>query len=130
MAILQGEEPDPHLLIVLGGSAAPRLLAGDSRADVDAWSRVWAARGLLWALDPVTVEHAAGVILAALSDPAWRVREKAAQVVARHLVDVALSEVVVLRDTDPVPRVRAAAGRSVQRLTVLGGRAAADQPGR
>jgi hypothetical protein len=120
VSILQGDEPDPSLLAVLGGAAAPRLLAGDSRADVDLWSRVWAVRGLLWALDPETVEDAEDAIAGALRDAAWRVREKAAQVVARHLVDAALSEVVALGDADPVPRVRSAANRAVRRLTTIG----------
>jgi len=120
VSILQGGEPDPSLAIALGGPAAPRLLAGDSRADVELWSRVWATRGLLWALDPSTAgdRGVAAALVTALHDPAWRVREKAAQVVARHLVDAALADVVVLRDSDPVPRVRAAAERCVQRLTV------------
>src|SRR5205814_1867613 len=122
-SILRGDEPDPALLVVLGGSPAPRLLAGDSRADVDVWSRVWAARGLLWALDGATLDEAADVIVTALHDPAWRVREKAAQVVARHLVDVALPDVVALRHVDPVARVRAAADRSVHQLTAAGGQA-------
>lgn len=118
VSILGGGDADPALLITLGGSSAPRMLAGDSRADVDLWSRVWAIRGLLWALDSATVEQAEDAIVAALHDPAWRVREKAAQVVARHVVDVALTDVVGLRDADPVPRVRAAAERAVRQLTV------------
>jgi hypothetical protein len=116
LSILQGDEPDPAFVIVLGGSPALRLLAGDSRADVDLWSRVWALRGLLWALDAETVDDAAPAIVTALHHPGWRVREKAAQVVARHLVDAAMSDVVSLRETDPVPRVRAAADRAVQRV--------------
>lgn len=121
VSILTGAEPpDFSLLIVLGGPAAPRVLAGDSRADAELWSRVWAARGLLWALDPTTVPLAASAVVGALHDPAWRVREKAAQVVARHLIDVAVPELVVRRDTDPVERVRAAAERALRRLTVTG----------
>ena len=120
MAILRGDDPDPTLLIALGGPAAPRFLAGETRADVEAWSRVWAARGLLWALDETTASRAVDAIVAGLADPAWRVREKAAQVIARHLLDPALDEVAVLRDADPVERVRAAAQRAVQRLTAAG----------
>jgi len=120
LSILRGGEPDPTLAVALGGPAAPRLLAGETRADVDLWSRVWAARGLLWALDPATTERASDAVVAALHDPAWRVREKAAQVVARHLIDDALPDVVRLRDADPVPRVRTAASRAVQRLTAAG----------
>jgi hypothetical protein len=51
-----------------------------------------------------------------MSDEAWRVREMAAKVTARHLVGDALPEVLALRD-DPVPRVRAAAERAVARIT-------------
>jgi HEAT repeat protein len=81
---------------------------------------VWATRGLLWALDESTVDKATPAIVHALHDPGWRVREKAAQVVARHLIDVALPNVVELSDSDAVPRVRAAAGRAVRRLAASG----------
>ena len=117
VAILRGEEPDPALLLALGGPATPRLLAGESRADLELWSRVWAARGLLWALDPDTVVGAEDAIVDALDDPSWRVREKAAQVVARHLVDGALDAVVSLSERESVQRVRTAADRAVRRLT-------------
>lgn len=123
-AILRGGEPDASLVLVLGGPPAPRILAGDSRADAGLWARVWAARGLLWALDDADdamVASASGAVVAALHDPSWRVREKAAQVVARHLIDAALSGVVALRTTDPVARVRSAADRAVHRLTGAGG---------
>ena len=120
VAILRGDDPDPTLLIALGGPAAPRFLAGETRADVEAWSRVWAARGLLWALDGASATQAVDAVVAALADPAWRVREKASQVVARHLLDAAFDDVALLRDADPVARVRAAAGRAVQRLTAAG----------
>ena len=120
LSILHGDEPDSALLGVLGGPPAARILVGDSRADVELWSRVWAARGLLWALDESTVVQATTAVVAALADPSWRVREKAAQVVARHLVDAALPTVVELRGADPVARVRAAADRAVRRLTASG----------
>jgi HEAT repeat protein len=59
---------------------------------------------------------ATGVIIGALSDPAWRVREMALKVVARHRVDAALDHLPRLLD-DEVPRVRQAALRAQQRLT-------------
>lgn len=121
VSALRGDDSDADLLVVLGGAPARRLLTGDTRADVDLWCRVWAARGLLWCLDPETVEQAADAVVEALHDPRWRVREKAAQVVARHVVDAALADVVELRDADPVARVRGAADRAVQRLTAAGG---------
>ena len=117
VSILRGGEPDPELLLVLGGPAAAGMLGGGSRADAGLWARVWAARGLLWALDPDTIAAAEPAIVTALRDPAWRVREKAGQIVARHLLDEALPEVVDLRETDPIARVRAAADRAVHRLT-------------
>jgi len=64
------------------------------------WLRVWGARGLLWAWD----DAAAPATIAALDDDAWRVREMAAKVVGRHLVDDAIPALEQLRD-DPVPRV-------------------------
>ena len=77
------------------------------------WPRVWGARALLYAWD-VSAEPA---IVRATGDAHWRVREMAAKVIARRLVDVGLEAVVALRD-DPVPRVRAAAERALVALTV------------
>ncbi len=73
---------------------------------------MWGARGLLWAWDGTAreAEHAA------LRDEAWRVREMAAKVVARHLIGDALTDVAELRD-DPTQRVRTAATRALVRLT-------------
>jgi HEAT repeat protein len=79
------------------------------------WLRVWGARGLLWAYDAAAEQ----ALLTALSDEAWRVREMAAKVVARHLVGDAMPAVEELRH-DPVPRVRAAAARAVERLVAAG----------
>ena len=118
VAALQGGEPDSSLLLALGGPPARVMLSGDSRADVALWSRVWGVRGLLWALDDATATSATDAVVAALRDDAWRVREKAAQVCARHLIDEAVEVLVVLRDNDPVARVRLAAGRALRRLTV------------
>jgi HEAT repeat protein len=76
------------------------------------WPRVWAARGLLHAWD----DRAAPAIIQATTDDAWRVREMAAKVIARHYVGDALTAVAELVN-DPVPRVRAAAERAVVILT-------------
>jgi HEAT repeat protein len=76
---------------------------------------VWAARGLLHAWDG----RATAVIIQATADDAWRVREMAAKVIARHRVGDALPAVARLR-TDPVRRVRAAAERAVVLLTASG----------
>ena len=122
VSILTGGEPERDLLLVLGGASVPSVVAAGSRADAEMWSRVWAARGLLWALDAETVPDATNAIVGALHDPAWRVREKAAQAVARHVIDEALADVVALRGVDTILRVRSAADRAVHRLTAAGSR--------
>jgi hypothetical protein len=61
-------------------------------------------------------DAATAAIIGALADDAWRVREMAAKVVARHRIGVAFDAVAPLRE-DPIPRVRAAAHRAVVLLT-------------
>lgn len=87
-------------------------------------ARVWAARGLLHAWDPACGypacrDAATEAIIHATSDDAWRVREMAGKVIARHRVGDALDAVAALR-ADGVPRVRAAAQRAVAALTAAG----------
>lgn len=77
--------------------------------------RVWAARGLLWNWG----DDALPAVMAALGDDAWRVREMAAKIVARHELGDGLRIVASLRH-DPTPRVRTAAARAVVRLTETG----------
>ena len=113
--LIMGEDTDVRLIAALAGPAARRVLEGDSRADLRYWLRVWGTRGLLWEWD----DSANPAVAVALRDPAWRVREMAAKVVARHLLGDALPAVSALRD-DPVPRVRAAATRAVVLLTQAG----------
>ena len=52
----------------------------------------------------------------ATEDAAWRVREMALKVIARHRLGEGMAAALELR-TDPVPRVRAAAERAVVQLT-------------
>jgi hypothetical protein len=52
-------------------------------------------------------------------DEAWRVREMAAKVAARHLVGDCTEALVRLRDVG-VPRVRAAADRALRRIGAAG----------
>lgn len=75
------------------------------------WTRVWGARGLLYAWTPAV----APIIVAALEDPAWRVREMSAKVVRLREIGEAgdtLSGLV----SDEVPRVRRAAVRALARV--------------
>ncbi len=106
--LLNGEEVDEQLVGVLGGPSASWLLTGTGPRY---WLRVWAARGLRWAWDDMALPS----LTAALTDEAWRVREMALKVVARHRLDEPTTTVAELCD-DPVPRVRAAAGRALVRL--------------
>lgn len=114
--LLEGREADDALVLALGGPAAQRVLAGKEGGKGGYWPRVWAARGLLhaWA------DEAAPAIARATTDDAWRVREMAAKVIARHQVDYAFAAVARLRG-DPVPRVRAAADRAVEALLAARG---------
>jgi len=110
VALLTNREPvDDALVIALGARAGPFVL--ESGPESQYWLRVWAARGLLWAWDPMALP----AILTALDDEHWRVREMAAKVVARHLIDEALEVVSGMAD-DPVPRVVEAAARAVRML--------------
>jgi HEAT repeat protein len=113
--VLTGLNIDDRLLQVLGGPAAEQVLDGRAGGIDGYWPRVWAARGLLYAWD----ESAAGVIIGSATDEAWRVREMAAKVIAKHRIGDALNAVIALRN-DPVPRVRGAAERAIAVLTATG----------
>jgi HEAT repeats len=115
VALLDGRDVDTALIITLGDAHAVALLAKDMPDDQRYWLRVWAARGLLWAYD----DAALPAIRAALRDPAWRVREMAAKVVARHRLGDLTAAVSVLRG-DPVQRVSAAATRALAEITRAG----------
>ena len=113
VALLSREPVDEALIFALGGRAASSVLDGGPVSEY--WLRVWAARGLLWAWDPVALP----AIIAALDDEHWRVREMAAKVVARHLLGEAFETVSKMGD-DPVPRVVEAAARAVRVLIASG----------
>ncbi|MEO8328372.1 MAG: hypothetical protein ABI586_00060 [Candidatus Nanopelagicales bacterium] len=115
IALLRGEDADAALVFALGGPAADRVLAGRADERLAYWLRVWAARGLFWAWDAAATD----AVVAALSDDAWRVREMACRVIAKHQVAEAFDEVGSLR-TDAVKRVRVAASRAVAVLTEIG----------
>ena len=108
MRLLAGAETDRVMRDVFGAEHSEQWLESDVNRY---WLRVWGARGLLWNWDARAVD----AIRDALTDEAWRVREIAAKVVARHLVDTCQPLVVPLL-SDPVPRVRAAAARTLALL--------------
>ena len=117
VALLDGrpDEVSDALIVALGGESALTVLDGAAGGRNGYWPRVWAARGLLHAWDPA----ATAAVTSATGDEAWRVREMAARVIARHRVGDAFDAVAALR-ADPVERVRAAAARAVTLLTAAG----------
>jgi HEAT repeats len=110
IALLNGRDADAELIVALGGPPARWVITGDDPGP-PYWLRTWAARGLLWAWD----DSAFQAVTVALDDDAWRVREAALKVVARHKLSDATAKVVALQD-DSVARVRTAASRALERL--------------
>jgi hypothetical protein len=111
--LLQGRhDVDDSLLLALGGPFAQAVLSGQAGGKAGYWPRVLAARGLLHAWD----NRATATIIQATTDDAWRVREMAAKVIARHRIGDAFTAAAQLRN-DRVPRVRAAAERAIVILT-------------
>jgi hypothetical protein len=117
VALLEARAGDvsDEMITVLGGDPARYVLDGGEGGRTGYWPRVWGGRGLLHEWDQV----ATAAIIGATRDEAWRVREMAAKVIARHKVGDALDAVAALR-ADEVARVRAAASRAVTVLTAAG----------
>jgi hypothetical protein len=111
VGLIAGRDVDDALIRALGGPHASLVLGGREGGRAGYWPRVWAARGLLYAWD----EEATGTVIAATTDTAWRVREMAAKVIARHRIGDGL-DVASQLQADPVERVRAAAQRAVRTL--------------
>ncbi len=106
--LLAAESPREHTetLLYLGGAGGQGVLDGTGGWK-PYWSRVWAARGLLYVWD----ESAAPVVLERLSDPAWRVAEMCLKVSARR--DLPAGDEAVRLARHELPRVRAAALRAL-----------------
>ena len=116
LALLSGAtDVDPTLIYALGGPPARWAVSGEESGP-DYWLRVWAARGLLWAWD----ERALPAVETALGDPAWRVREAAAKIAARHRLGGLLQALEALRDQDPNHRVASAADRAIACIVAAG----------
>lgn len=100
-------DPDWPPLTSLGGQHATLF----ERGHPEYWARVWAARGFLY----VWRDDAAPAVVAALADPAWRVREMAAKVARLREIGEAADALAVIVD-DETPRVRRAALRALARV--------------
>jgi HEAT repeats len=112
--LLGGGESDAELILALGGPPARWVVTGEPSGP-PYWLRVWATRGLLLAWDDAALQS----IEVALNDDAWRVREMALKVVARHRLEDTVLTVVELQE-DPAARVRAAASRALMRISARG----------
>lgn len=104
IALLRGENAGKDFLLYAGGRHGLGILDG---APPLYWPELWGARALLFVWD----DSAAPLVIAGLSDRAWRVREMCARVVLERNLPAA-SELVRLT-TDENPRVRSAALRAL-----------------
>ncbi|MFY0407904.1 HEAT repeat domain-containing protein [Solicola sp. PLA-1-18] len=96
------------LTFLAGDSAIYQMERGHLEERVQThWPRTWGARGLLY----VWEDYAEPVVVAALHDDHWRVREMAAKVVLHHEVGSA-AEALLDLIADEEPRVQVAAIRA------------------
>ncbi len=102
---------EPELMSYLAGRKGPRWVELGFVTQ-GYFVRTWALRAMLYAWD----ESAMTAVVDALEDEHWRPREMALKVIAKRLVDGDVDAVAGLSD-DPVPRVRAAARRALERLS-------------
>ena len=100
---------EPDLLPKVKWISGP-LAGGWGRLDPvnEYWVRVWAARAFLY----VWRDDVADALLAAADDPAWRVREHVARIVAQRELGQLVDPLLPLLDHE-LPRVRAAGVRAV-----------------
>ncbi|MGM7671968.1 HEAT repeat domain-containing protein [Microbacterium sp. A93] len=104
LSLLAGNNEGGDFLLFVGGEHARGILDG---APVLYWPELWGLRALLYVWD----ESAASTVIGTLDNPAWRVREMGARVVAARELPAA-SELAELLGDD-VPRVRVAAARAL-----------------
>jgi hypothetical protein len=105
---------DTELVEILGGAGAREVLAGRWDGPLGYWVRTWSLRAFLYAWDPVAVP----VVIRALDDEHWRVREMACKVLAKRKVsDPEAKRALTAGLGDGTPRVRAAAARALRRMS-------------
>lgn len=109
LSLLAGNNEGADFLLFVGGEHARGILDG---APVLYWPELWGARALLHVWDEAVIdESATALLIGTLSNPAWRVREMGARLVAARDLGAAPELADLL--ADEVPRVRAAAIRAL-----------------
>ncbi|MEF2978031.1 HEAT repeat domain-containing protein [Subtercola sp. YIM 133946] len=103
-SLLEGGYEGEEFLRVVGGSHADGILGG---APALYWPELWGARALLY----VWHESAAPVVVQALTNQSWRVREMSAKVCAARAVGTPKD--LARLTTDEHARVRSAAARAL-----------------
>lgn len=110
LSLMAGNNEGESFLILVGGDHAQGILDG---APPLYWPELWGTRTLLYVWD----DTAAPAVIRALSNPAWRVREMAARVVAAR--DLSARSELTAMLTDETPRVRIAAVRALAAVGTL-----------
>ncbi|WP_424464384.1 HEAT repeat domain-containing protein [Pseudoclavibacter helvolus] len=108
--LIKGYDEGDDLLLFVGGDHAQGILDG---APVLYWPELWGTRALLYVWDV----SAAPAVIGTLGNPAWRVREMGARVVAAREIP-AVAELAGLLG-DSVARVRSAAARALGAVGAL-----------
>lgn len=108
--LMKGYDEGDDLLLYVGGDHAQGILDG---APVLYWPELWGTRALLYIWD----ESASPAVIGTLANPAWRVREMGARVVAARELPAASELAGLLGDS--VARVRSAAARSLAAVGAL-----------
>ncbi|WP_367948821.1 HEAT repeat domain-containing protein [Microbacterium sp. NC79] len=112
LSLLAGNHESEEFLLYVGGAHAQGILDG---APVLYWPELWGARALLHVWDDSVIDDSArALMIGALSNSAWRVREMAARLVAARNLAATTKLVALLGDE--VPRVRAAAATALSTL--------------
>lgn len=110
LGLIKGHDEGDDLLLFVGGDHAQGILDG---APVLYWPELWGTRALLYVWD----ESAAPAVIGTLGNPAWRVREMGARVVAARALPAASELAGLLGDS--VTRVRSAAARTLGAVGAL-----------
>lgn len=98
ISLMSGNNEGEVFLLYVGGEHAQGILDG---APALYWPELWGTRALLY----VWNDSAISAVLGALSNPAWRVREMAARVVATRGIPASDELVPLLSDTTPRVRI-------------------------